>query len=188
MSGKPRPMRLLFVGALVSAVMVTWAGIGCGGSNGAAGTNGSSAATVRGESEYVQEADALCQRVAADAAELDAQARLQTILNGDQSEDTKMAEAADVLEDQLALVRSFRVDVEQLGRPDMNAGDVDRFLAKSREAEGALEGAVDALRAGDESAATAGLQRYASLSQESAAIAQESELEFEVCGGGASAG
>ena len=188
MPGKPQPMRLLFIGALMGAGMVILAGIACGGSNGAGGTNGSSAATVRAEGEYVQEADALCQRVAADAAEVDAQARLQTILNGNQSEDTKMADAADVLEEQLALVRSFRLDVEQLGRPDANADDVDRFLAKSREAEAALESAVDALRAGDEGTATEELQRYASLSQESAAIAQESELEFEVCGGGVSAG
>jgi len=181
-------MRLLFVGALMSAGMVVWAGTGCGGSNGAGGTNGSSTATVMAEGEYVQKADALCQRVAAAAVDLDAQARLQTILDGNQSEDAKMADAADVLDEQLALVRSFRLDVEQLGRPDTSADDVDQFLAKSREAEAALEGAVDALRGGDQGAAIEEMQRYASLSQESAAIAQESELEFKVCGGGVSAG
>jgi hypothetical protein len=172
-------------GLLIGAVVCSVALAACGGDSGVADETAPPQTTTRvSAAEYVERADALCERVAADVEELDAQGRLQSILSGAGADNEKMAQAADVLEDQLTLISEFRADVEALGKPNVNAEDVEQISAKSREAEAALENAIDALRAGNEAEATEALQSYAERSLESAEIAQASELGFEACGSG----
>jgi hypothetical protein len=171
---------------LIGAVVCSVALAACGGDPGGADESAPPQTTTGlSATEYVQRADALCERVAVDVEELDAQGRLQSILSGTGADDEKMSQAADVLEEQLALISEFRVDVEALGKPAVNSEDVEQISARSREAEVALEDAIDALRAGNEVEATEALQTYAERSQESAEIAQASELGFEACGSGA---
>jgi hypothetical protein len=171
---------------LIGAVVCSVALAACGGDTGVADESAPPQTTTGlSAAEYVQRADALCERVAVDVEELDAQGRLQSILSGTGANGEKMSQAADVLEEQLTLISEFRVDVEALGKPAVNSEDVEQISAKSREAEVALEDAIDALRAGNEVEATEALQKYAERSQESAEIAQASELGFEACGSGA---
>jgi hypothetical protein len=171
---------------LIGAVVCSVALAACGGDTGVADESAPPQTTTGlSAAEYVQRADALCERVAVDVEELDAQGRLQSILSGTGANGEKMSQAADVLEEQLTLISEFRVDVEALGKPAVNSEDVEQISAKSREAEVALEDAIDALRAGNEVEATEALQTYAERSQESAEIAQASELGFEACGSGA---
>jgi hypothetical protein len=173
--------RVLIGGAVCSVALAA-----CGGDSGVADESAPPQTTTGlSAAEYVERADALCERIAADVEELDAQGRLQSILSGTGTDDEKMAQAADVLEEQLTLISEFRADVEALGKPSVNGEDVEQISAKSREAEVELESAIDSLRAGNEAQATEALQSYAERSLESAEIAQASELGFEECGSGA---
>jgi hypothetical protein len=169
--------------ALALALFCSVAFTGCGDSSEEAAP-GSTPTTLSAE-EYVQRADAICQRVANDVIELKAQDRLQSILgNAALADEDKMEKAADVLEEQLDLVGELRRDIQALGVPATNGDDVEGFLSKSQQAEAELEDAINSLRAGDQTAATEALQSYAALSQESAELVQQSQLDFQVCGSG----
>lgn len=166
----------MLLAALLGAAL---AASGCaGGEEGATGT------TLSGE-EYSQRADDLCAHLAADVADLGAEQKGREILSGGGSDEEKMNRVADLLDDQLQILSDFREDVERLGRPATGADDVDRILEKTRSAEHELARAIDALRDEDEDGFLAAAQRYAELSQQSAEIARDSELDFAVCGAGA---
>jgi hypothetical protein len=168
---------------LALALLCSVAFSACGGSS-QAGAPGSTATTLSAE-DYVQRADAICQRVANEVIELEAQDRLQSILgNAALADEDKMEEAADVLEEQLDLVGGLRRDIQALGAPATNGDEMERFLSKSQQAEAELEDAINSLRAGDQTAATEALQSYAALSRESAELVQQSQLDFQICGSG----
>lgn len=153
--------------------------MGCGG-----GEGGGAGATTIAADEYAQRADEICGRAAADVVGLDAEQRAREILSESGSDSEKMDRVADILDNQLEIIVEFREQLERLGRPSTGAEDVDAMLNKARSAEDELAGAVAALRDGDAEEFAEAAQRYAELSQESAAIARDSELDFAVCGSG----
>jgi hypothetical protein len=83
------------------------------------------------------------------------------------------------------VVSAFRRRFEALGTPSAHRDHAERLLEKTRAAEAELERAIEALRDGDGQEAGDALRRYAGLSQQTAAIARDSELDFAICGAGA---
>jgi hypothetical protein len=152
-----------------------------GGDESADGT----ATTSLSAEEYVERADELCQRIATDVVELGLQEQAQEILSGGGTTEEKLNVIAGLLDQQLQLVSDFRRDIEALGRPAAGRADVDQFLDKTRSAEDELERGIDAAQDGDEDEFADAMQSYADFSTESAAIARDSELNFEICGSGA---
>lgn len=94
-------------------------------------------------------------------------------------------QAADLLEEQLRIVRRMRARLEALGAPEGKRAVAEEFIADIVDAEPHLEKTIAALRAGDKEEANAAARRYRDASLESARQVQESGLDFEVCGSGA---
>lgn len=171
---------LVLVGALAFIALA-----GCGGGNGAESSDAPSGARTVPATQYAEQADELCRQLSAEVLELRVQERLREILGTAASEGDKARQSADVFAEQQAVLSDFLQDFEALGLPSEHRDDAERLIDKSRSAETELEEAIDAMRDGDTDRATESLQRYGALSQESASIARDSELDFAICGSGA---
>ena len=107
--------------------------------------------------------------------------KLRSTMQGSRSAD----EVADVLEQQLEIVREMGARLEALGSPEGKREIAEEFVADIRDAEPDLEETISAMRDGDRKRATEAAQRYREASLESARQVQNSGLDFEVCGSGA---
>jgi hypothetical protein len=168
------------VALLLATIGAALAVSGCGGDSGS-----TAAGTTISADEYVSQADELCTRVAGQVSDLALREKGGEILSGGGSDQEKMDQLADLVEEQLKVISALRADMEQLGTPALGAEDVEQILDKTRSAEDELGQAVGALRDGDEIEFAAAMKRYGEFSQQSASIARDSELDFEVCGSGA---
>ena len=141
---------------------------GCGGESSTTGsaTGSTKVGTTMSAEDYARRADELCRRAATEVTELGIQEKGQEILSGPGTTEEKR-------------------DIEALGKPATGGEDVDQFLEKTRSAEDELARGIAAARDGDEDEFTDAMQRYAGLASQSASIAQDSELNFAICGAGA---
>jgi len=125
--------------------------------------------------EYVRRADDICRDVVKRVL------KLRSRVQGSRSPD----EVADVLEQQLEIVRQMGARLEALGSPEGKRAIAEEFVADIRDAEPHLERTISAMRDGDQKRANEAAQRYREASLESARQVQNSGLDFEVCGSGA---
>ncbi len=151
---------------------------GCGG-----GGNGNESASEPGRladktlpvETYVRQADDICRDTLNEVLGLRRRAGTAP----------SAARAADLLEEQLRIVRRMRARLEALGAPEGKRAVAEEFIADIVDAEPHLEKTIAALREGDNDAANEAARRYREASLESARQVRESGLDFEVCGSGA---
>lgn len=125
--------------------------------------------------EYVARADDICREAATRALKLETE-----IKDADSADET-----ADAIEKELQIIREMREGLEALGVPKGEADVARELVAGIHDAEPHLARVIEAMRDGDEDAATEAGKRYREASMESARKVQRSGLDFEVCGSGA---
>lgn len=124
--------------------------------------------------EYVTRADLICRKAAARALKLEARI----------GKAASPQATAELLEQQLQIIRDMRADLEALGIPQGKEAVAEEFIAGIRRAEPHLERVIAAMRDGDEKAASEAGQRYHEASFGSARQVQRSGLDFNACGSG----
>lgn len=162
--------------ALVLAFAALAAGCGGGGDgDGSASEPGRLADKTLPVDTYVRRADDICRDTLNEVLGLRRRA----------GSSPTAARIADLLEQQLRIVRRMRSRLEALGAPEGKREVAEEFIADIVDAEPHLEQTIEALRAGKKDEANEAARRYREASLESARQVRESGLDFEVCGSGA---
>jgi hypothetical protein len=157
--------------------------VGCGG--GVSGSDKASGEDIVSTRSYVAAVDDLCLEVGQSVMEIAFEQRMQAFERTNPTVPARNAMMVKLLEQQLSLIGDFVQRVERVGLPRDHRRDAEQILSSAKKAESHLSATVAKLRRNEADAALVDFRRYATESLAGAQLAAESELDFNVCGGGA---